>query len=56
MMLAPGPGERVTEIEGHKLKSGRASEQAVRKLIRGSVVAAPAARSMLTPRRNTKKR
>ena len=56
MALATVPGERVSEIESHKLKRCRGTELAVRKLIRTSVVAAPAARAALAPRRKTKKR
>ena len=51
MMLVPAQGERVTEIEGHRLKSVRGSEQSVRRLIRASVVAAPVARSTLVARK-----
>ena len=55
MMLATGPGEFVAEVEGHRLKA-EASQQAVRKTIRGMVVGTPAARATLVPAKGKPKK
>jgi hypothetical protein len=55
MALAPAPGERVVEIAGHGLEAGAAPD-AVRKAVRGMVVAAATPTATLAPARRAAKK
>jgi len=47
LMLTPGPGELVTEVEDHKLTGGVPSEKTLRDIAKGYTIAEPSTRSKL---------
>ena len=51
IMLTPGPGELVTEIEGHKLAGAAPSEKALRDIAKNYKIAEPLARRSLTKKK-----
>ena len=51
VMLTPGPGELVAEIEGHKLTGTVPSEKALRDIAKNYKIAEPLARRTLTKKK-----
>jgi hypothetical protein len=51
IMLMPGPGEVVSEIEGHKLTGAAPSEKALRDIAKNYKIAEPLARRTLTKKK-----
>jgi hypothetical protein len=51
IMLTPGPGELVAEIEGHKLTGTVPSEKALRDIAKNYKIAEPLARRTLTKKK-----
>jgi hypothetical protein len=51
IMLTPGPGELVAEIEGHKLTGPVPSEKALRSIAKNYQIAEPFARRTLTKKK-----
>ena len=51
VMLTPGPGELVAEIEGHKLTGTVPSEKALRDIAKSYKIAEPLARRTLTKKK-----
>jgi hypothetical protein len=51
IMLTPGPGELVTEIEGHKLAGTAPSEKALRDIAKNYKIAEPLACRSLTKKK-----
>jgi hypothetical protein len=47
VMLTPGPGELVTEVEGHKLPEGMPSERALRDIAKNYTIEEPLTRRTL---------
>jgi hypothetical protein len=48
LMLAPGPGQLVTEVQGHNLTGEFPSEKTLRDLAKTYVIAAPLPQGKLT--------
>jgi hypothetical protein len=51
IMLTPGPGELVAEIEGHKLTGTVPSEKSLRSIAKNYQIAEPLARCALTKKK-----
>jgi hypothetical protein len=51
IMLTPGPGELVAEIEGHKLTGTAPNEKALRSIAKNYIIAEPLARRTLTKKK-----